>query len=112
MDLGKPGLVKLRAKARPLLLITAVVAAACLPGSRAPNVPAQRSLELSGAEVPGKGSSAPFGVVFAGPKGDTVDPTEVTIVWNRPMRALDLAGEEAAPPAKLEPAVKGQWRWL
>lgn len=50
--------------------------------------------------------------MFAGPKGDTVDPTEVTIVWNRPMRPLDLAGEEAAPPARLEPAPKGQWRWL
>lgn len=119
--------MNLRPRARPLLFIAAVVAAACLPGSRAPNVPPQRTLELRGAELSGKGSSAPFGVVFAGPKGIAIDPTEVTIVWNRPMRPLDLAGEEAAPPAKIElapptdppqaggpraAAPKGQWRWL
>jgi hypothetical protein len=104
--------VNFRPKARPLVFFAAIVVAACLPGSRAPNVPPQRSLELRGADVSGNVSSRPFGVVFAGPKGDTVDPTEVTIVWNRPMRPLDLAGEEAAPPAKIEPSPQGQWRWL
>lgn len=104
-------MVRLRFRS-PLPLLAVVAVAACFPGSRAPNVPPQRTLELSGAELGGKGSSAPFGVVFAGPKGKTVDPTEVTIVWNRPMRPLELAGEESAPPARIEPMPKGSWRWL
>lgn len=96
-----------------------VTIAACLPGAgaRAPNVAPQRTLGLGATEHEGAPSSA-FAVVFAGPKGETVDPSEVTIVWNRPMRALELASdaEETAPPASI--ATKGgvvpagTWRWL
>lgn len=105
-------MVRLRPRGPLPLLLAVVAVAACLPGSRAPNVPPQRTLELRGAEIGGRGSTSPFGVVFAGPKGKTVDPTEVTIVWNRPMRPLELAGEESAPPARIEPPTKGAWRWL
>ena len=71
---------------------------------------------MEGGEGGGGDSKKPFGVVFASPKGETNDPSEVTIVFNRPMRPLDLAGEEAAPPAKITAQggqpVKGAWRWI
>ena len=98
------------------LLLCVAAAAACFPGAKAPNVTPQRTLEISSAEMGGSASSAPFAVVFAGPKGRTEDPSEVTIVWNRPMRPLELAGEESSPPARIAVAggavPKGTWRWL
>lgn len=97
-------------------LAVVVAAAACFPGARAPNVAPQRTLEISGAELSSKPPAGAFGVVFAAPRGATVDPTEVTIVWNRPMRPLELAGEESAPPARIVAkdgeVPKGSWRWL
>jgi alpha-2-macroglobulin len=109
---------RLRPSLRFFVLALVVAVAACFPGARAPNVAPQRTLGLLAAEVEGKSSSAAFGVVFAGPKGETVDPSEVSIVFNRPMRPLELASdtEESAPPATITakggatPA--GKWRWL
>lgn len=80
----------------------------------------QRTLGLDAAEMGAKGSGAPFGVVFGGPVGQTSDASEVTVVWNRPMRRLELAGEEkmldgAVSPVRLTSpsgAPKGSWRWL
>ncbi len=99
-----------------------VALAACLPGARAPNVAPQRTLGLSAAEMAPTTSSGPFAVVFAGPKGETVDPSEVSIVFNRPMRPIELASdtEETAPPATITvkggdssaPTPAGKWRWL
>lgn len=117
------------ASARRVLSLAFVVAvAACFPGARAPSVAPQRTLGLSAAEVSGTTSSAAFGVVFAGPKGETVDPTEVSIVFNRPMRPLELASDssgtsengetsETTPPARIAiagggGAPAGKWRWL
>jgi uncharacterized protein YfaS (alpha-2-macroglobulin family) len=99
-------------------LLALVLVAACFPGARAPNVTPQRTLGLNAAEMEGRGSSAAFGVVFAGPKGETNDASQVSIVFNRPMRPLELASdtEETASPAKIttkageKPA--GKWRWL
>jgi uncharacterized protein YfaS (alpha-2-macroglobulin family) len=110
---------RLRPYLRFFVLALVVAVAACFPGARAPNVPPQRTLGLNAAEVEARGSSAAFGVVFAGPKGEVVDPSEVSIVFNRPMRPLELASdtEETAPPATI--AIKGggavpagKWRWL
>src|SRR5689334_20807630 len=98
MDLRLP-----KGSQRPRLIVMAalVAIAACFPGARAPNVAPQRTLGLNAAEVEGTTSSAAFAVVFAGPKGETVDPSEVSIVFNRPMRPMELASdsEETAPPA-------------
>src|SRR5437879_841776 len=94
---------------RPVFLVLLIALVSCLQGAKAPQVTATRTLDLGGAEASGSagggGSKRPFAVVFAGPHGKTVDPSEVTIVFNRPMRPLDLAGEESAPPAKI--AIKG-----
>jgi hypothetical protein len=94
-------------------LLVAVVS--CFPGARAPDVTATRTLEL-GKEGAGKASRAPFDVVFATPRGNVEDVSEVSVVWNRPMRALELAGEESAPPIVIKAgdgqSPKGAWRWM
>src|SRR5262245_31708296 len=104
-----------------------VVLSSCLPGAKAPQVTPTRTLDLAGEGGP-NGTTKAFAVVFASPKGATVDPSEVTIVFNRPMRPMDLAdgtsaaggvvnpGAEAAPPAAIAikggGAPKGSWRWM
>ncbi len=99
-------------------MATLVVIAACFPGARAPNVAPQRTLGLKAAEIEGPTPAGPFAVVFAGPKGETASPSEVSIVFNRPLRPLEVASdtEETAPPAKITAkggsAPAGKWRWL
>lgn len=92
-----------------------VLFTSCFQGARAPAVSPSGTLGME-AEGGDTNSKKPFGVVFASPKGKTVDPSEVTIVFNRPMRPLELAGEESAPPAKITASggqpVKGTWRWI
>src|SRR5579883_506762 len=97
-------------------LVGLVFVLSCMPGAKAPQVTPQRTLELGG-EGGNTTSTRPFGVVFASPHGATVDPSEVTIVFNRPMRPLDLAGEEASPPASIvvkgtQVSPRGAWRWM
>lgn len=97
-------------------LAVLVFVVSCLPGARAPQVAPTRSLELGG-EGGGGASTKAFAVVFASPKGATVDPSEVTVVFNRPMRPLELAEQESASPASIvvkgtQAAPKGAWRWM
>jgi len=65
---------------------------ACLPGNRPPDVAPRGTLAPGAGEGPSAAESQAFGVVFASPRGETLDPSEVSIVWNRPMRPLELAG--------------------
>ncbi len=99
----------------PLALTFLVLFTSCFMGARPPAVTVTRTLDME-AEGANANAPKPFAVVFASPKGKTVDPTEVTIVFNRSMRELSLAGEEAAPPAKIfasgAPFSKGSWRWI
>jgi hypothetical protein len=95
-----------RRLAAPLLLVVLVVVASCLPGAKAPTVPPTRTLDLAG-EGASTTSAKAFGVVFASPKGATSDPSEVTIVFNRPMRPVSLAGEEAESCATIVVAKTG-----
>ena len=99
-----------------VLLSAVVLVAACLPGARAPNVPATRTLELGGAPPPSQPTGA-FAVAFSAPRGETRGASEVTVVFNRPMHALELAGDEATPPVRIvvrgtEASPKGTWRWM
>ena len=99
----------------PLALVALAAVVSCMQGGPAPNVAPSRTLAMGG-EPDARPANGEFGVVFSSPKGDTIDPSEVTIVWNRPMRPLELAGDESAPPATLTSvgggAPKGQWRWM
>jgi alpha-2-macroglobulin len=104
----------LRSRFRPASFVVFALAllAACLQGARAPEV-APRGTLAPGADEAALGKPAgPFGVVFASPKGETVDPSEITIVWNRPMRPLEVAGQETRPPVVLKPEAPGHWIWV
>ncbi len=99
----------------PLLLALLVLFTSCFPGARAPSVTPTRTLSLG--EDPGAlAPQGTFGVVFAAPRGETEDPSEVTLVFNRPMRPLELAGAEGQPPARLVAKggtrLEGAWRWM
>jgi len=99
-----------------VLLGLLVLLVACLPGQHAPNVPPGHTLELGGTPPPAPLTGA-FAVVFAAPQGDTRNPSEVTVVFNRPMRPLEAAGDESAPPARLvvrgtSASPNGSWRWM
>lgn len=103
---------RLRSRLAPLVVCVVATSMACIQGARAPSVEPRGTLAPDGAEAGLAVSEGPFGVVFGSPKGATVDPSEVTLVFNRPMRALDLAENQAAPPVILKPAVPGRWNWV
>ncbi|HVY48022.1 MAG TPA: Ig-like domain-containing protein, partial [Minicystis sp.] len=103
-------MAKTSRSASALLAVTALLSA-CLSGARAPDVPPSGTL-APGDDAALAAAGGAFGVVFATPKGATDDPSEITIVFNRPMRPLDLAGDEAPAPATITPAVKGRWGWM
>ncbi|WP_394849434.1 Ig-like domain-containing protein [Pendulispora brunnea] len=104
----------------PLALVVLVLLASCFPGAKAPSVNPARTLDLEGDAAETKNPKA-FGVVFAGPKGEVEAPSEITVVFNRPMRPLELAEGatvadgvvtleiEGRPAAS---KLKGTWRWL
>ena len=46
------------------------------------------------------------------PTGEVPAESEVRIRFDEPMIAVASVGAVAHPPAKLEPAVAGTWRWL
>ena len=92
------------------------VLAACLPGARAPHVAASRSLDVQG-DPAARSPDGVFGVVFGAPRGEVREAGEVTLLFNRPMRAMEVAGPEEAPsPAHIAieggGAPPGAWRWL
>jgi len=102
---------RLRRVAPAAALAVLVFGASCYQGPRAPEVAPQRTLGIGG-EAGEKGSTKPFGVVFGGPRGPLSEASEITVVWNRPMRALSLAGEEAKAPLTVDPMPKGTFRWM
>ncbi len=94
-----------------LLAISAFVS--CLHGERAPTVTPSQTLALgAGSATSPALYDQPFGVVFASPQGETTDASEVSIVFNRPMKPLELAGQESAPPVRMVPQIPGAWRWI
>jgi hypothetical protein len=103
---------RLRFRFAPLVLAVVATSMACLQGARAPNVAPRGTLAPEGPEAGLAASEGPFGVVFGAPKGATIDPSEITLVFNRPMRPLELAENQAAPPVIITPAVAGKWNWV
>ncbi len=96
----------------PLVLTVLCFGMACLSGARPPNVDPRGTLSPGEGEAALQKPEGPFGVAFASPRGQTVDPSEISIVWNRPMRPLELAGEESTPPISIKPPVRGRWGWV
>ena len=105
-------LKRLRFRLAPLVVAVVATSMACLQGARAPSVEPRGTLAPESQEAGLAQSEGPFGVVFGAPKGATVDPSEITLVFNRPLRALDVAENQAAPPVIIKPAVAGKWSWV
>jgi hypothetical protein len=96
----------------PFALAVVALGVSCLQGARPPTVAPSGTLNPGDAEAALAKPAGAFGVVFASPRGATVDPAEVTVVFNRPMRPLEVAGQETAPPVVLKPAAPGRWNWV
>ena len=95
-----------------LAFVATVAAASCLHNDQAPAVNPNNTLSLDKGMADAHISDQPFGVVFGSPQGETSDAAEISLVFNRPMRPLDLAGDEAPAPATISPEVPGHWRWI
>lgn len=101
-----------RLRLASIALTAVALGAACLQGATAPQVPPRGTLAPGEQVGSSPRSEGPFAVVFGAPKGQTDDPSEITLVFNRPMRPLDLAGQEAPAPVVMKPEVKGRWQWV
>lgn len=95
-----------------LFLFGLVLVAACMTGPRPPEVVPNQTLGPEALDRGTRPSDQPFAVVAGSPRGETESPSEISLVFNRPMRALELAGEEAAPPVTMTPSVPGRWQWV
>jgi uncharacterized protein YfaS (alpha-2-macroglobulin family) len=87
-----------------------ILAAACMEGTKAPSKSANAAL-APGASGLSKKESGAFRVVFAGPQGEASEVSELSLVFSRPLRKLELAG--APPPAlSIAPNIPGRWLWV
>ena len=102
----------LRRRLAPVLLTAFSLSLACVQGARAPEVPVRGTLAPGEGDPGAAPAEGPLAVVFGSPKGQTTSPAEISLVFNRPMRPLELAGDEAAAPAILKPAAPGRWSWV
>lgn len=93
-----------------LPLFAVVVGVACLPGMRAPDVPPSNTLGLRELGASNE-DAGPLRVVFASPKGTLKGPSEITVLFNEPMRALETAGAQTPFPAVVDPPIEGTWQW-
>ena len=88
-----------------------MVGAACMEGAKSPVKSANGALAPGAAARGGKNKDGAFRVVFAGPQGEANEVSELSLVFSRPLRKLDLAG--APPPAiGISPPIAGRWLWV
>ncbi|MEP7123780.1 MAG: Ig-like domain-containing protein [Byssovorax sp.] len=103
-----------RPRSPALLALTAcVLGSACLPGLVVPpHAPVHSSLEITARRTAPGIAAGPLRVVFASPEGEAESDAAVTLVFNKPMRALGIAPSAADAPASIAPAIAGKWRWI
>lgn len=115
-----------------VLLISAMVCAGCTCGGKttptdsvkategsagrtlAP-LPAAPTLSVSPESLPGAGKD--LAVVAARPQGEQYGEVRPTVTFSRPVKSLEAvesqrAADAAKPFAKIDPPLKGEWRWL
>ena len=93
--------------------VVLTTAAACLQDVKRPEAPLRGTLALPGGEVSGSSQDqGPVRVVFATPQGETTQLTEISLVFNKPMRALDAEPDARSFPVTIQPAIPGSWQWL
>lgn len=58
-------------------------------------------------------SSAALQVVSVSPEGPQTDnAVQLNVVFNKPVRAADLAENEQPPPISITPPISGKWAWV
>src|SRR5450631_3728738 len=88
-----------------------IFGAACMEGAKAPVKSANAALAPGASGGSAKGGGGAFRVVFAGPRGGASEVSELSLVFSRPLRKLELAG--APPPAlRVSPPIAGRWLWV
>lgn len=100
----------LRARRRPLLLVSVVLAAvACMRTGGPPEV-APRGVLKPGSEAGAAKDDGAFRVVFGAPSGQASDVSEMSLVFSRPLRSL--AANVPPPKLVMTPALAGSWIWV
>jgi uncharacterized protein YfaS (alpha-2-macroglobulin family) len=75
----------------------------------APDVPPLRPGEL---QPPPMSAGSGLGILGVAPQGEEVDPSQVAVVFDRPMVALDaIDATSSTVPIRCAPEVKGRLRW-
>lgn len=82
-----------------------------MEGAKNPVRSANGALSPGAAEGGGKQKSDAFRVVFAGPRGEANEVSELSLVFSRPLRKLDLAGAPT-PAIGISPPLAGRWLWV
>ncbi len=88
-----------------------MLGAACMEGTKAPSKSPNGALAPSALGGLGKKESGAFRVVFAGPQGEASEVSELSLVFSRPLRKLELAGAPT-PPVSIAPNIPGRWLWV
>lgn len=88
-----------------------VVGAACMAGGKNPVKSANGALAPGSYEARAKNGDGAFRVVFAGPAGEATEVSELSLVFSRPLRKLELAGAPT-PAIAISPALDGRWLWV
>ena len=111
MPLHVWGWVRSRHGLRTFLVATLL---SCFPEGKPPNVTPQRTLSVENQTQRGR-VVGPFDIAFAGPSGEVDAPREVTVLFSRPVVALELAEKEPNLPITVTAngsSVLGTWQWL
>ena len=82
-----------------------------MSGAKSPAKSANGALAPGAAARGGKNEAGAFRVVFAGPQGEANEVSELSLVFNRPLRKLELGG--APPPViAISPPIAGRFQWV
>jgi len=94
-----------------LLGVPLLVGAACMEGAKNPVKSANGALAPGASARNGKNQDGAFRVVYAGPEGEANEVSELSLVFSRPLRKLELAGA-ATPAIAISPPIAGRWLWV
>jgi len=85
--------------------------AACIGGAKNPVRSANGALAPGAGSRAGKNKDGAFRVVFAGPQGEANEVSELSLVFSRPLRKLELASAPT-PAIAISPPIAGRWLWV
>src|SRR5688500_8370058 len=84
-----------------------MAAAACMRSGQQPAIGG--TLEL-GSELAAAREQGAFRVVFSAPQGEGQAVSEISVVFSRPLRALEV--DAPPPPIEVKPPLSGKWLWV